>query len=97
MIVWPANEEQESDDEEEEDGAQPVGPVPDNAQRRQDDGDREHDELEPEAAEARAALGLQLFALVLDGPGEVTACNSTGPRLSAAAPPLSRRKTPRRS
>ena len=43
-------------------------PIPGDAQRRQDDEDDQHHELDPEAAEAGAALRLEVLALVLDRP-----------------------------
>ena len=65
MIVWPVNRSR-IDDREQEHGADQSGHSSD-AQRRQDDEDREDDQLEPEAAEAGAALGVEVVALVLDG------------------------------
>ena len=47
-------------------GTHRVGPLPDDAERRQDDEDDQDDELESEAAETRPPLRIEVVALVLD-------------------------------
>ena len=59
MIVWPVDQQQ-PDHGEQQHGAHGLGPAPDDAERRQHDEHDQHDELEPEAAETRAALGLEV-------------------------------------
>src|SRR3954470_9997737 len=59
-------DEQQQDHGEEKDRAHDRRPVPDDRERRQEDEEDQDDDLEPKAAEAGAALGLEIVALVLD-------------------------------
>ena len=68
MIVWPVISSRR-DHREQQDRADRGRPIPHHAQRGQDDQDDQQDDLEAEASEARAALGIEILALVLDGAG----------------------------
>ena len=66
MIVWPATSSRMMTANRSAALSQ-FGQLPRDGQRRQDDEDDQDDELEPEAAEPGAPLGIEVVALVLDG------------------------------
>ena len=65
MIVWPVMRSRITTANRRR-GADRLGPLPGDGERRQDDEDAEDDQLEPEAAEAGATLRVEVVALVLD-------------------------------
>jgi hypothetical protein len=73
-----ACDQQQPDHREEQRRADRRGPVPRDAQRRQHDEDHEDHDLDPEAAETRAACRFEVVALVLDGPGRRSRASRRG-------------------
>ncbi len=63
-----ARDQQQHDHDDQQGAADDIGPLPDHGERGQDEQHAQHDQLEAETPEARAALRVELLALVLDRP-----------------------------